>query len=83
MTEPTNKLKPSDYESLIKELGVILQKLEEGSLPLEEAVQQYERGMQLTQEAQKILDTAEQKIQILTSTEQGETLEPAQNDEES
>ena len=41
--------------------------LEKGELPLEEALKQFENGMNIAQQCQKILTEAEQKIEILSN----------------
>lgn len=57
--------KPADFEKTLAELERIIARLEEGDLPLEESVKQFERGMALLKDCQKTLNRAEQKVKIL------------------
>lgn len=54
-----------DFETTLQELEAVVTRLENGDLPLEEAVNQFTRGMQLAQQGQERLQQAEQRIQIL------------------
>jgi exodeoxyribonuclease VII small subunit len=56
---------PVDLEKALKELEALVEKMEQGDLPLEESLQHFERGIQLTRQCQKALLAAEQKVQIL------------------
>jgi len=49
----------------MNKLEAITQKLEEGNLPLEEALQRFEEGMKLISFCQKKLEETEKKIQVL------------------
>lgn len=58
--------KPSqDFESTLKELEEIVERLEQGDLPLEEALSEFETAVKLVQLGQEKLQKAEQRIQIL------------------
>jgi exodeoxyribonuclease VII small subunit len=57
---------PSFEESVV-ELQQIVSKLEDGSLPLEGSMSQFERGISLLKNCYQILEQAEQRIEILTS----------------
>ena len=59
------KEKSPDFEKAIKELEKLVEKMEKGDLPLEEALEQFERGIELTRSCQTSLKEAEQKVQIL------------------
>jgi exodeoxyribonuclease VII small subunit len=52
-------------EQSLKELEALVERLEAGDLPLEEALRQFEYGVKLTRECQTILKQAEQKVEIL------------------
>lgn len=54
------------FEDSLAELQQIVQDLEEGSQGLEESLQQFERGIGLLRSCYKLLESAEQKIEILT-----------------
>ena len=54
------------FETHMKELRELTQKLEQGNLPLEEAVQLYHKGMELAVSCQEEFQTA--KLQISKQT---------------
>lgn len=58
------------YETAISELETILTQLETNTLPLEEAIKQFEAGVSLVKHCQAILDQTEQKIKGLMPAEQ-------------
>src|SRR3954470_2193638 len=70
MADPSIK----DFEAAIAELETIVKKLEEGDLALEQSLQLYERGVQLSRFCHARLEEAERRIEILN--ERGE-LKPA------
>lgn len=53
------------FEETLKELETIISKLEVGSLPLDEALNEFEKGIKLAKQGQNQLQKAEQRIQIL------------------
>ena len=59
------KGKTIDFEQALGELETVVEKLEHGDLPLEEALKQFERGIELTRGCQASLKQAEQKVEIL------------------
>ena len=50
------------YSEMSEELESILSILQQGDLDVEDAINQYERGIELTHELEKYLETAENKI---------------------
>jgi exodeoxyribonuclease VII small subunit len=57
--------KPVDFETAMRDLEEIVERLEQGDLPLEESLAAFERGIVLTRSCQTALKEAEQKVQIL------------------
>lgn len=53
------------FESAMSELEHIVQQLESGDLELQQSLQLFERGIELTRLSQSRLQEAEQKVQIL------------------
>ena len=53
------------YEQLVEALDVVVDQLETGGLPLDQAVEAYERGADLSRRAQALLDAAELRIATL------------------
>jgi exodeoxyribonuclease VII small subunit len=60
-----------DFEGALKELEGLVERMEKGEMCLEEVLQSFERGIQLTRSCQKALSDAEQKVQILLEKEPG------------
>jgi exodeoxyribonuclease VII small subunit len=59
----------ADFERRLGDLESVVERLEQGDLPLEESVRLFEEGMKLSDSCKKELDAAEGRIQILV--EQG------------
>jgi exodeoxyribonuclease VII small subunit len=76
----SKKTATPDFEAALSELESLVERMEKGDLPLEEALKQFERGVQLTRTCQSALREAEQKVQVLMSREGGESLEPFESD---
>ncbi|OMQ25393.1 exodeoxyribonuclease VII small subunit [Serratia oryzae] len=53
------------FENSLSELEGIVTRLESGELPLEDALNEFERGVQLARQGQQKLQQAEQRVQIL------------------
>lgn len=54
-----------DFESALAELEALVERMEQGDVTLEESLQLFERGVNLTRTCQLALKAAEQKVQIL------------------
>jgi exodeoxyribonuclease VII small subunit len=59
------KSAPADFESALSELEALVERMEAGEQPLEEALQDFERGVELFRLCQGALKDAEQKVRIL------------------
>ena len=57
-----------DFETAMQELEALVVTIEEGNLPLEESLKQFERGIELSRICQKTLTEAEQRVKILTDS---------------
>ena len=57
--------KAPDFEQALAELESLVERLEGGELPLEEALKLFERGVALTRQCQGSLQAAQQKVEIL------------------
>jgi len=55
-----------DFEKSLAKLEQVVEKLESGEQPLEEALKLFEEGINLTRGCQQALKEAEEKITILT-----------------
>lgn len=56
-----------DFESAIRDLEALVERMENGELTLEESLLEFERGMALSDSCQKTLQEAELKIQTITA----------------
>lgn len=57
--------KSASFETALSELEQIVTRLEAGDLPLDDALNEFERGVQLARQGQQQLQQAEQRVQIL------------------
>jgi exodeoxyribonuclease VII small subunit len=57
--------KTPDFENALTELEGLVERLERGDLPLDEALKAFERGVALTRHCQARLQAAQQKVEIL------------------
>lgn len=57
------------FEESIKELTNIVGKIEQGQIPLQDSLQQYERGMALIKHCRTILNKAEKRIEKISEPE--------------
>jgi len=64
------------FEAQLAELEALVDTLERGDLSLEASLAAFERGVMLTRNCQKVLDAAEQRVRILTSSADGAEPEP-------
>ncbi len=62
---PEVSINQPTFEVSIAELAEIVEKLEAGELPLEDALALFERGMKLVKTSQGILDRAERRVEQL------------------
>jgi exodeoxyribonuclease VII small subunit len=67
--------RPLDFETAMRDLEQIVERLEHGDLPLEESLAAFERGVMLTRSCQTALKEAEQKVEILLKKAGGAQVE--------
>jgi exodeoxyribonuclease VII small subunit len=60
---------PLSFEAAIAELERIVHTMETGELPLEESLQNYQRGIALLRQCRGTLEAAEQRIRVLENGE--------------
>jgi exodeoxyribonuclease VII small subunit len=68
------------FEESLAELERLVERMEQGNLPLEESLKLFERGIQLTRTCQNALKDAEQKVRILLEENGEPTLKPFTDD---
>ena len=78
MSEPKTIQSPEDlpFEAAMARLEVIVKTMEGDNLSLDESLSLYEEGVALTRRLTRELDGAEQRVQILPRTPDGE-IKPA------
>ncbi|MBO6037839.1 MAG: exodeoxyribonuclease VII small subunit [Acetobacter sp.] len=64
-------LKHLSFEEALAELEKIVQALECGQMPLEDAITAYERGAQLRRHCERKINEAEERIRIITQQPDG------------
>lgn len=62
---PEKKPRVPNLEKSIAALESVVEELEDGDLPLEKALQQFEAGVKLSRDCQQALDAAEQRVKVL------------------
>ncbi len=60
-----------DFESSLTELEKIVLEMEAGNLPLQRALELFERGVAMSRYCQQQLDEAERKVEILIKGQDG------------
>ncbi len=63
MNKKSNKI--SNFEEDLKKLQSILDDIESDKLTLEDSIQKYKEGMELSKKCQEALDEAKQVIKVL------------------
>lgn len=59
------------FEKALERLEKIVEELETGNIPLEDALKKYEEGVRLSRACSEKLTQAEKKIQVLTKSLDG------------
>ena len=77
MPKKSNKI---DFEKTFTELEKLVNHMEKGDLSLEESLQCFEKGMNLTKDCQQALSEAEQKVKILLKKNKKNSLEIFESD---
>ena len=80
-----NSIDKLNFEQAIKELTTIVGNIEQGQIPLQDSLEQYEKGMALIKHCRTILQKAEQRIEKISApenTEKNETKTKSQQDSE-
>lgn len=64
------------FEQTLAELEALIERLESGQLPLDEALKTFEQGIALTRGCQSALKSAQQKVEILLQRDGAASVEP-------
>ena len=65
--------KEKKFEENLADLEAIVQKLESGQVPLEEAISEFQKGMKLSKDLQETLDQAEKSLVKVMQADGSET----------
>ncbi|MFS9035271.1 exodeoxyribonuclease VII small subunit [Streptococcus australis] len=65
--------KEKKFEENLDDLEAIVQKLESGQVPLEEAISEFQKGMKLSKDLQETLDQAEKTLVKVMQADGSET----------
>lgn len=74
--------KTPDFEQSLGELEQLVERLERGDLPLDEALKTFERGVALTRQCQQALKSAQAKVEILVSRGDATTTETFESNDD-
>ncbi len=85
MTErkPKDDVSKLTFEQAINQLKGIVDKIEQGEIPLQDSLEQYEKGMALIKHCRDILQKAEKRIERISQEEPPEPPEPPKEAESS
>ncbi len=73
---PKQKTPEVSFETAITELEAVVTRLESGELPLDKALAEFEKGVELAKIGQQQLNDAQQRVQILLNDSKDEPLTP-------
>ena len=66
----TSDISKLGFEDAIKQLQSIVDKIEQGEIPLQDSLEQYEEGVALIKHCRGILQKAEKRIEKISQPEQ-------------
>jgi exodeoxyribonuclease VII small subunit len=69
------------FEKALQELEKLVEKMEHGELSLEDSLQHFEQGIQLSRACQQALKEAEQKVEILMRKNNQDEVIPFHNED--
>ena len=64
-----NDISKLSFEEAIKQLSSIVSRIEQGQIPLQRSLEEYEKGMALIKHCREILGKAEQRIEKIAQKE--------------
>ena len=73
-------MKKVSFESALQQLEAIVQKLETGDLALEKAIENFEKGMQLSRYCTEKLEESEKRITVLMESADGQLQEVSEDE---
>jgi exodeoxyribonuclease VII small subunit len=73
MTETANEDGELGFDQVVVRLREVVDRLEQGSLSLEEALRAYEDGVGLARRGHELLDAAEKRVELLVRGARGDS----------
>jgi len=67
-----DELSKLSFEESIRQLKEIVDKIEQGQIPLQDSLDQYEKGMSLIKHCRSILQKAEKRIEKISREQEAE-----------
>ena len=74
--------KAPDFEQALGELEQLVERLERGDLPLDDALKTLERGVALTRQCQEALKAAQARVEILATRGDSTSVESFEPDDD-
>lgn len=71
-TGKTDDIEKMTFEQAIQQLKGIVDRIEQGQIPLQDSLEQYEKGMALIKHCRDILQRAEKRIERISKEEPSE-----------
>jgi exodeoxyribonuclease VII small subunit len=65
-----------DFEKALEELETLVEQLESGELNLDQSLQQFKRGVELTRHCQGVLEQAQQSVEKLIDPQDETSAKP-------
>ena len=75
------KQKLPDFEQALAELEALVDQLETGELSLDQSLERFKRGVELTRHCQSVLDRAQQTVQKLVDPQDESSAVPFESDD--
>ena len=69
-----------DFEKTLAELEILIENLEQGDLSLDQSLSGFKKGIELTKLCQAALDNAQQTVELLTNTQDEDSLKTFEPD---
>ncbi len=81
-TGKTDDIEKMTFEQAIQQLKGIVDRIEQGQIPLQDSLDQYEKGMALIKHCRDILQKAEKRIERISKEEPPESPKEEKEDSE-
>ena len=69
-----------DFEKTLAELEILIENLEQGDLSLDQSLSGFKKGIELTKQCQAALNNAQQTVELLTNTQDEDSLKTFEPD---